>query len=72
MLKREHKIAIMCAEVLPWRCYRSLIVDTEIIRGITVIHITGKTNVHAHDLTPFAKINRKKRSIQIFYPSDNE
>jgi uncharacterized protein (DUF488 family) len=72
MLKRGHKVAIMCAEALPWRCHRSLIADAELIRGITVIHIMSKTNVHAHNLTPFAKINRKKRPIQLFYPSDNE
>lgn len=72
MLKRGQKVAIMCAEALPWRCHRSLIADAELIRGISVTHIMSKTNTHIHDLTPFAKINRKKRPIQIFYPSDNE
>ncbi|MFZ0928197.1 MAG: DUF488 domain-containing protein [Syntrophobacteraceae bacterium] len=43
--------AIMCAEVLPWRCHRNLISDALTVRGFSVKHIMGKTSVHEHSLT---------------------
>ena len=36
LIKGKQKVAIMCAEAVPWRCHRSLIADAEIVRGITV------------------------------------
>lgn len=66
--KRGSKIAIMCAEALPWRCHRALIADAEIARHIDVWEIMSKTSAHLHKLTDFAVINRKKRPIQIHYP----
>lgn len=30
---------LMCAEMLPWRCHRSLIADALVIRGYAVKHI---------------------------------
>lgn len=64
----ENRIAIMCAEAVPWRCHRSLIADAELIRGITVLHIMSLTSVHEHKLTEFAVIDRTKHPIQIYYP----
>ncbi len=33
----EHEAtAIVCAEILPWRCHRSLIADALLVRGIEV------------------------------------
>ena len=69
--KKNKNVAIMCAEVLPWRCHRSLIADAEIIRHISVKEIISKTAVRNHKLTKFAVINRKKRPIQIYYPEDS-
>lgn len=53
---------------VPWRCHRSLIADAEIARHFVVWDIMNKTSIHLHKLTTFAKINRKKRPIQIYYP----
>lgn len=69
-LRKKGKTAIMCAEALPWRCHRSLVADAEIIRGIKVIHIMSKTNVHEHELTSFAKVNRKTRPMKVYYPEN--
>ena len=70
MLTRKNRVAIMCAEAVPWRCHRSLIGDAEVVRGIKVLDIMSKTNIHIHELTDFAVVNRKKRPIQIYYPVD--
>jgi uncharacterized protein (DUF488 family) len=68
LIKKSHRVAIMCAEVLPWRCHRSLIADAELIRHISVYDIMSKTSLRPHQLTSFAVVNRKKRPIQIYYP----
>nr|WP_267889344.1 DUF488 family protein [Legionella maceachernii] len=67
-MKNERRVALMCAEALPWRCHRSLIADAEIARHYVVWEIISKTSVKRHQLTDFAVINRKKRPIQIYYP----
>lgn len=68
LIKKNGKTAIMCAEVLPWRCHRKLVSDAEVIRGKKVIHIMSKTIANEHELTRFAKIDRTKRPMQIYYP----
>lgn len=68
LIKKNGKTAIMCAEVLPWRCHRKLVADAEVIRGMKVIHIISKTTANEHELTTFAKIDRTKRPMQIYYP----
>lgn len=32
---KEGRIALMCAEAVPWRCHRSLIADALAARGVT-------------------------------------
>jgi uncharacterized protein (DUF488 family) len=71
LLTRHHHVAIMCAEAVPWRCHRSLIGDAELIRGIHVINIFSATSHHPHELTAFAKVDRTKRPIKIWYPTQN-
>ncbi len=36
---KDRTAAIMYAEILPWRCHRSLIADALVVRGIEVEHI---------------------------------
>ncbi|MGB6976468.1 MAG: DUF488 domain-containing protein [Gammaproteobacteria bacterium] len=71
IIKKKGRVAIMCAEAVPWRCHRSLIADAEIVRGITVLDIMSRTSVHAHTLTAFAVVDRSKRPIKIYYPAPN-
>lgn len=68
LIKSSKRVAIMCAEAVPWRCHRSLIADAEVIRHFSVWEILSKTSIRAHTLTRFAVVNRKKKPIQIYYP----
>jgi uncharacterized protein (DUF488 family) len=36
---REKRVAIMCAEAVPWRCHRSLVADALSVRGVPVVEI---------------------------------
>ena len=55
-LAGKERIAIMCAEAVPWRCHRPLIGDALTIRGIRVEDIMSKRSRQLHKLTPFAKV----------------
>jgi uncharacterized protein (DUF488 family) len=46
----------MCAEAVPWRCHRSLISDSLLVRGIEVRHILSAKSLRLHELTPFAVV----------------
>lgn len=63
---RSERVAIMCAEAVPWRCHRSLIADALLARGIEVQEITSSTHTRPHTLTPWAKIN----GTQVSYAAD--
>lgn len=70
LIKTHERVAIMCAEAVPWRCHRSLIADAEVVRGVHVIHIMSSTAVREHELTSFAVVDRNKRPIKVYYPHD--
>ena len=55
-LAKEHRIALMCAEAVTWRCHRSLIGDALTVRGIRSEDIMSLTRRDAHTLTSFAKV----------------
>ena len=54
-LAASRRVAIMCAEAVPWRCHRSLISDALSVRGDEVMHITGKGAPARHSMSPFAR-----------------
>lgn len=60
--------AIMCAEVLPWRCHRNLISDALTVRGFRVMHIIGESGFHQHALTPWANVS----GTHITYPPQKQ
>jgi uncharacterized protein (DUF488 family) len=60
------RVALMCAEAVPWRCHRSLVADALKVRGMEVVHIMTSTSSHPHSLTSFAKVHGGK----ITYPAD--
>jgi uncharacterized protein (DUF488 family) len=64
-LAEGDRIALMCAEAVPWRCHRSLIADALLARGLLSEHIMSLTRREVHALTPFAKVNGAK----VIYPS---
>lgn len=53
----EKRVAIMCAEAVPWRCHRSLIGDALLIRNIKVEDIFNEKTCKPHLLTPWAKVD---------------
>jgi uncharacterized protein (DUF488 family) len=64
-LAKQDRIAVMCAEALPWRCHRSLIADALYVRGIRTEDILSPSSRRPHSLTPFARVKGK----QIIYSS---
>ncbi len=65
-MSREKRVAIMCAEAVPWRCHRSLVADSLGARGVPVVEILSESNYRMHELTPFAKVD----GSFILYPPD--
>ena len=55
-LAAEKRTAMMCAEVLWWRCHRSIVSDALKLRGIEVIHILDATHTTEHPYTSPAHI----------------
>jgi uncharacterized protein (DUF488 family) len=51
---RSRRIALMCAEAVPWRCHRQLLADALFVRDWEVRHILDE-RCEEHHLTPFAK-----------------
>lgn len=61
---KKKRIALMCAEALPFRCHRSLVADVLVSRGIVVKHIYGPNSIKVHAMSPFAKI----KDHIVYYP----
>ena len=59
-LSRAGRVALMCAEAVPWRCHRALIADALGARGIAVEHIMTAAARRPHARTPFAKVDGDK------------
>jgi uncharacterized protein (DUF488 family) len=55
-MSRQKRVAIMCAEAVPWRCHRSLIADALVTRCIDVQEIMTAAKSQPHALTSFAKV----------------
>jgi uncharacterized protein (DUF488 family) len=64
-LAKTERVAVMCAEALPWRCHRSLMGDALTARGIEVEHIMGEKN-QAHRMTEFARVSGET----VIYPGE--
>ena len=64
-LATKDRVAIMCSEVLWWRCHRRLIADRLLLSGDTVCHIGSDGRASVHELTPFASVGADG---QITYP----
>lgn len=66
--QRGRRVAIMCAEAVPWRCHRSLIADALTARGVEVLDIISSDPPQPHRMTPFAQVTGRSVS----YPSTGE
>lgn len=56
-LAQQRPTAIMCAEVVPYRCHRSLVSDALTVRGLKVRHIIDARRSEPHRLPPFARVS---------------
>jgi uncharacterized protein (DUF488 family) len=59
------RIALMCAEAVPWRCHRSLIADALVARHVGVAHILSEARLQPHTMTPWARVKRQR----VTYPA---
>ena len=66
-LAERDRLALMCAEAVPWRCHRSLIADALLVRGVEAADISSATRLSPHRLTSFAKV----RGTKITYPVES-
>jgi len=67
-LAKEKRVAIMCAEAVPWRCHRSLIGDALLVRDIKVEDILSEKSSQPHKMTSFAKVEGDR----VTYPKEEE
>ena len=58
MLAGGLRTAIMCSEVLWWRCHRRIIADVLVTLGIPVVHIRDATHAEPHKLAEPARVRR--------------
>jgi uncharacterized protein (DUF488 family) len=54
-LAGRQRVAIMCAEAMPWQCHRFLVSDALVARGVRVEHIMGPGERRRHQPPPFAR-----------------
>src|SRR6185295_8693889 len=59
-LAARERVAIMCAEAVPWRCHRSLIADALVARGVPACEIVSAKRLQPHRLTPFAVVDGER------------
>lgn len=65
-LSGRQRVAIMCAEAVPWRCHRSLIGDALLARGVKVLDIMSTKSTKPHSMTSFAKVEGER----VWYPPE--
>jgi hypothetical protein len=63
-LAGKERVAILCAEAVPWRCHRSLVADALVARGYRVEDIFSATKSNPHILNAMAVL----RGEEIIYP----
>jgi len=59
----KQRIALMCAEAVPWRCHRQLLADAFLVREWSVLHIMDD-GCHEHKSPAFAC----PQGVKIYYP----
>jgi uncharacterized protein (DUF488 family) len=63
---QQQRVALMCAEAVPWRCHRSLIADALVVQGLRVEHIMSGIKCLSHSLRPWARV----KGTRVSYPPD--
>lgn len=63
----DRTVAVMCAEIVPWRCHRQIVADHLVARGHRVRHIVDADQVDEHDLREMARVTDGGRVV---YPAE--
>lgn len=63
-IAQKKRCALMCAEAVPWRCHRSLVLDALTLRKWKGFHIQSRKTAKRHQRTSFAKVSKGR----IIYP----
>ena len=64
---KKTKIAVMCAEAVPWRCHRSLIADALTVAGWQARHIQSRATAALHRRTPFLRVRKGVLTYPVVY-----
>ncbi|HUO43340.1 MAG TPA: DUF488 domain-containing protein [Burkholderiales bacterium] len=67
-LASGERIAIMCAERLPWQCHRYLIADSAVARGVEVMHLVEPGKRQEHRLNSAARVE----GCKLFYDRNEQ
>lgn len=62
------RTAIMCSELLWWRCHRRLIADVMVFCGWQVMHIMGPGECSVHHLAPPVRVTPEGLSYSVHHP----
>ncbi|MFQ5680214.1 MAG: DUF488 family protein [Gemmatimonadota bacterium] len=62
----ERAPAVMCAEIVPWRCHRQLVADALVARGHEVVHLLEAGKSEPHVLNEAARVEDGGRLV---YPA---
>ena len=65
MVAQGLRTAVMCAEVLWWRCHRRIIADVLVSIGVPVVHIRDAHAAEPHRLAPPARMVRGRLSYAL-------
>jgi uncharacterized protein (DUF488 family) len=68
VLGETQRVAVMCAEAVPWRCHRNLIADELTRRGIEVLHIISGQPAKPHVMNEHARI----QDDHLVYPAEQQ
>lgn len=52
------RVALMCAEAVPWRCHRSLIADALTVKKWKAFHIQSRKTAKRHKKTAFLHVRK--------------
>lgn len=55
-LARTHRVAVMCAEAVWWRCHRALVSDALVAKGWRTQHIMSDGSLRPHRMSAPARI----------------
>ncbi|WP_407441829.1 DUF488 family protein [Rhodococcus sp. (in: high G+C Gram-positive bacteria)] len=67
-LAHDNRVAIMCAEPMPWRCHRLLIANALTARGWTVVHLMTGAEPRQHVLGRWGAVPKVGAAGVVTYP----